>query len=94
MPVQRQQATTSGTCTYRTTDQTGCDADSSYDISQTNYIVIDLPVDFNELLAVEIAREGSYRGDDPIDLQDNVAIAIFDVLERFSLEFRTRLACG
>jgi len=42
--------------------------------------VIDLPVDFNELLAVEIAREGSYRGDDPIDLQDNVAIAIFDVL--------------
>jgi hypothetical protein len=56
--------------------------------------VIDLPVDFNELLAVEIAREGSYRDDDPIDLQDNVAIAIFDVLERFSLEFRTRLACG
>ena len=42
--------------------------------------MIDLPVDFNELLAVEIAREGSYRGDDPIDLQDNVAIAIFDVL--------------
>jgi len=42
--------------------------------------VIDLPVDFNELLAVEIAREGSYRDDDPIDLQDNVAIAIFDVL--------------
>jgi len=42
--------------------------------------VIDLPVDFNELLAVEIAREGSYRGDDPIDLQDNVAIVIFDVL--------------
>ena len=42
--------------------------------------MIDLPVDFNELLAVEIAREGSYKGDDPIDLQDNVAIAIFDVL--------------
>ena len=42
--------------------------------------MIDLPVDFNELLAVEIAREGSYRDDDPIDLQDNVAIAIFDVL--------------
>ena len=42
--------------------------------------MIDLPVDFNELLAVEIAREGSYRGGDPIDLQDNVAIAIFDVL--------------
>ena len=39
-----------------------------------------MPVDFNELLAVEIAREGSYRGDDPIDLQDNVAIVIFDVL--------------
>jgi len=39
-----------------------------------------LPIDFNETLAVEIAREGSYRGDDPIDLQDNVAIAIFDVL--------------
>ena len=64
----------------RTTDQTGCDADGSYAISKTNCIAIDLPIDFNEPLAVEIAQEQNYGGDDSIDLQGNVAIATFDVL--------------
>ena len=64
----------------RTTHQSGGDANGSYDVSAMNFKAIDLPIDFNEPLAVEIAHDKYGGGDPPIDLQlqGNVAISTFD----------------
>jgi hypothetical protein len=59
----------------RTTNASAGDANSSYDMSETNFIAINLPHTTGEPIVIQITN---YSGDDPTELYGNLATVTFD----------------
>jgi hypothetical protein len=62
----------------QTKNKSGGDPDSSYDISVTNFTAIDIGLKSGKPKVIQKTSDTYDSGYDPIDLQGNVAIVIFD----------------